>query len=1102
VLIAGSCAAFALTAAQAGTTITVCSSGCNYTTIQAAVNAALAGDTITVASGAYAETVSITKNLTLRGAQAGVAGSSHSGAESTVTGFSVTSADVTIDGFEVNPSASTGAAVTLQGGNPVVENTVIKGYGDEGVSFRNVASFSFQHNLVTTPTLTSPAPPDGPAQDGLFASGTCAGLQLSNNVFDHASSFPGADMALSCDSNASPTIDGNTSTDAATLVTLFNATGGHVTNNSATSDSSLSGSGIYIGGGDATTTVSGNHVHGFFYGVALRNVYSDGPSTGTTITGNDLTGNYGGGISAGSGAVSVGETVQAHSNDLSSNPVGVNNASAGSIDASNNWWGSAVAATVAGKVTGTVTATPYYVDSALTHLSTDVPSTVYVDGSYADGSAGGHSFGWDAFATVQAGVDAVASAGTVHVAAGSYAEDVTIAKALTLDGAQAGNDARTRSGSESTARSLHVTASNVVIDGFTFNNVNPQLSVDTTSGGPALSGVVAKNDVFSGYTDVAVPTYNAGNLLLQNNLFKNASGSAEAIQIKADSLLGGCDGSQVKDSKFVAATTNGAADINFSCTGSSSSGIVVSGNTSTGTTNGSSLVGLSGITGGSITGNTATTDGSTIFVFGAVAGTLSLSGNTFTSTGGNAITVHAHDFTSDLASTGTIDIESNTLSGASHGLSVAAGALGPGAQVKAHGNVVTGGVANASGVAVNATRNWFGSLSGPSASTDVTTTPWCTAANCSTGSDDAYLTALSVSGASLSPAFAGATTSYSVSVANPVTSLSVSQTAATGASAVVHGSTSSLSVGTTSITVVVTSLDGTATKTYTITVTRAGQPSTTTTATPPVNVPASAPAAPGKSGTVTVAVAPVTSTTGGAPTPAPVTVAVNWAPQTFTEPVTVKVTPTTLTSIATLQPGGGSAGGQTVPVGGGFALGSAVVQLNITTDAGAAVTSFAAPMVLHIDAGKTKEVPAYSQDGITWTTIPKLGSPELPEGQRDGYFVNPDGSIDVYTRHATYFALLKDTQAPTAPTLTGRLTAKTLRLNWRGMRDNVRIASYVVLRNGRRVKVTKRTVLVLPRSAGSYVVYAIDTAGNKGKRSKAVTVARTADKHHPFTITR
>jgi len=57
-----------------------------------------------------------------------------------------------------------------------------------------------------------------------------------------------------------------------------------------------------------------------------------------------------------------------------------------------------------------------------------------------------------------------------------------------------------------------------------------------------------------------LPTYDAGNITVQKNLFENALASSEAIQIKAATVTGGCNDSQVLDNVFSAATNNGGAD--------------------------------------------------------------------------------------------------------------------------------------------------------------------------------------------------------------------------------------------------------------------------------------------------------------------------------------------------------------------------------------------------------------------------------------------------------------------------------------------------------------------------------------------------------------
>jgi hypothetical protein len=76
------------------------------------------------------------------------------------------------------------------------------------------------------------------------------------------------------------------------------------------------------------------------------------------------------------------------------------------------------------------------------------PSVVWVDDDWAGtpcgDSVGGHLFGYDAFATIQDGVNGVTLAGTVNVAPGTYEEQVVITKSnLTITGAGAGPDPAT-----------------------------------------------------------------------------------------------------------------------------------------------------------------------------------------------------------------------------------------------------------------------------------------------------------------------------------------------------------------------------------------------------------------------------------------------------------------------------------------------------------------------------------------------------------------------------------------------------------------------------------------------------------------------------------
>ncbi len=60
--------------------------------------------------------------------------------------------------------------------------------------------------------------------------------------------------------------------------------------------------------------------------------------------------------------------------------------------------------------------------------------TVYVDSAYTQKSADNHTFGVDAFPTIQEAVNAVEMDGIVYVKPGTYKESITISKSLSLSG--------------------------------------------------------------------------------------------------------------------------------------------------------------------------------------------------------------------------------------------------------------------------------------------------------------------------------------------------------------------------------------------------------------------------------------------------------------------------------------------------------------------------------------------------------------------------------------------------------------------------------------------------------------------------------------------
>ena len=175
-----------------------------------------------------------------------------------------------------------------------------------------------------------------------------------------------------------------------------------------------------------------------------------------------------------------------------------------------------------------------------------------------------------------------------------------------------------------------------------------------------------------------------------------------------------------------------------------------------------------------------------------------------------------------------------------------------------------------------------------------------------------------------------------------------------------------------------------------------------------------------------------------------------------------------------------------------FDSGSSVVQLSVTEMDGSTLDSFAAPLVLHFPAG-SGSVPAFSADGTTWSTIPQLASPALPAGQSDGYYVNADGSIDIYTMHATYFGVVSPLAptAPDAPVASWRNGA--LALTWTGVTDGLLpVAKYEILLDGKVVATSTGTSIRLrtftPGKPSRFTIVGVDPLGQDGAVSATIVV--------------
>ena len=402
--------------------------------IQDGVNVAATGATVNVAAGTYNELVEIGHSVTLLGAQHGVDARTGrvAAAESIIDGsgkagvIHATASHVIIDGFVLQGDAAVSAtaggynaaisvyqappnATGFQAVNNIIQHVPI------GIAPTGDTAL-IQHNLIRNLDIAGPASGTGIYTDVDF-SGSVIDANKFVNITNTAINL--VNVGVSTTNN----IVSNNEMDS--QIYLYGQTGAQVTGNKITNSSS---GGIVLGGNQSGLLITGNEVNGVAAGFGALRLRDDGggANSSLTVTGNKFVGGAGAyGVRPGAGSYSG--TLTLSGNQISGGTAAIQNDDAGlAIDASGNYFGSSVPATVSATILGAGAANVDF--TPLLDHDESVPNQA-VTGFTADySSLTVHALGAQTGATgrIQEGFNLVTGGGTVHVASGTYASPTTI----------------------------------------------------------------------------------------------------------------------------------------------------------------------------------------------------------------------------------------------------------------------------------------------------------------------------------------------------------------------------------------------------------------------------------------------------------------------------------------------------------------------------------------------------------------------------------------------------------------------------------------------------------------------------------------------------
>ncbi|HPE58533.1 MAG TPA: right-handed parallel beta-helix repeat-containing protein, partial [Bacteroidales bacterium] len=362
-----------------------------YLNIQESINAATAGDVIEVAAGTYSESLLINKALTINGENGAVLDGTGLGL---ITGVAIKSGNVTFNNIDV----------TNFGGNGIV-------VGYEATTPGNL------QNVQITNCLVSNIQPGSSQGFGIYVGYESEGFGYNPPKLTSHLDYTGLEISgneITNTANAALVLQSITGTEGSPLTISDN----HFYEADA--------SGIWI---DCARELSiiGNEINGNNHGFVISQLTDYYALNGTIgpkdidISNNDIYENTNYGLWLWAGWTS---TITINENKIYLNGTkNVSNLVASTLDATCNWWNTTDAYEIAAAVSGDVQFLPFST-SADPMNCLGVGPVVNTTQSLS-------------YMTIQAAIDAANAGDVIEVAAGTYTENVTVNKNISLIGADA-----------------------------------------------------------------------------------------------------------------------------------------------------------------------------------------------------------------------------------------------------------------------------------------------------------------------------------------------------------------------------------------------------------------------------------------------------------------------------------------------------------------------------------------------------------------------------------------------------------------------------------------------------------------------------------------